>query len=97
MANGMFLAEQLNSKSHFMTHYEFLGLTDAQQAATLIKQGVRVARRTDKSYHYTLYQLDSFYVEGKVDVLTGRAKDIRSFTSTDLLLPYLDNLDLTGF
>lgn len=80
-----------------MTHYEFLSLTDAQQTEALTKDGVRVARRTDTRFHYTLYQLDAFYVEGKVDIITGRAKDIRSFTSTDLLLPYLDSLDITGF
>ena len=79
-----------------MTHYEFLALTDVQQHDALRRDGAMVARRSDKGYHYTLYQLHSFYVEGKVDLITGRAKDIRSFTSTDLLLPYVADLDLSG-
>ena len=79
-----------------MKHHEFLALTELQQVDALRTQGVKVARRTEKGYHFTLYQLHSFYVEGKVDLITGRTKDISSFTSTDQVLPYLKNLDLTG-
>jgi hypothetical protein len=57
-----------------------------------------VATRVTKTYLYTLYQIQGFYVELKFHrqypdrevVLT------RAFEDTNLLLPYLKHIDISG-
>ncbi|MDO9374556.1 MAG: hypothetical protein Q7T76_09065 [Ferruginibacter sp.] len=79
-----------------MTHYDFLALSESEKHDALLNHGVKVAKRHDEKHNYLLYQMFSFYVEGKIEIATGKAGDIRSFTSTEPLKHYINSIDLSG-
>lgn len=76
-----------------MTHIEFLTLSDTERYNVVIERGVRVAERIDGAYNYVLYQIASFYLEGKIDTSDGSVQSITSFSSTAPLEKYISQGD----
>lgn len=79
-----------------MTHHEFIQLCPGEQYQLMALQGIQVAQREDGINKYYLYQLDSFYVEGKFHCKPHRLAGIRSFSSTMNLDTYLDKVDISS-
>ncbi|MDQ6763269.1 MAG: hypothetical protein M3015_11660 [Bacteroidota bacterium] len=76
-----------------MTLYEFNQLNDPEKAEA-VWDGTLIGDRTDNIFNILLYQIDSFYVEVYYQKRRNIIKWIRSFSSTDQLLPYLEKMDL---
>jgi hypothetical protein len=76
-----------------MTIFDFLALSKEQQLQA-IDVGIYLAKREDEEYEIKLYQLGSFYIE------SFHHKELivfpmhRPFSSTELLLPYLDEITI---
>lgn len=76
-----------------MTLSEFEQMDEAAQMEA-VWGGAFVAIRTDSENEILLYQVDSFYVEVYYNGEYNRIKKFRSFSSTDELIPYLEQIDL---
>lgn len=74
--------------------YEFNSLSENEKQKVLLSEGTEVSRKVEGDNEFILYQIDSFYVEGKYH-LESVLKECKSFSSTDLLGPYLENIDIT--
>lgn len=79
-----------------MTHKNFLFLKDEEQYKAVLTFGVKIAEHYEEGYTYILYQLDGFYVEGKVDS-SGEVRGIVSFSSTEGLDKYVGKIDFKDF
>ena len=77
-----------------MTLSEFNALSGQEQAATLWDEGVHIAKRDDESVRYILYQLAAFYVEVWYDRYDNKILKFRTFSSTDALEPYLQQVNI---
>ena len=77
-----------------MTLSGFNVLTEREQAAILWDEGVYIASRDDESVRYILYHLDAFYVEVWYDQYDNKILKFRTFSSTDALEPYLQQVDI---
>ncbi|MDB5014563.1 MAG: hypothetical protein JWQ25_2765 [Daejeonella sp.] len=75
-----------------MTIPEFMNLTEVEKANTLWYQGTFMAGRVEKEITFQLYKMDDFFVEAIYDPTTETPSGFHPFTSTRLLLPYLDDL-----
>ena len=78
-----------------MTLYEFNALDRMEQAES-IWDGVFLGDRKDSEHRILLYQIDDFYVEVFYHIQYNTIRRFRSFSSTDQLDPYLNQIDLTG-
>lgn len=78
-----------------MTLYQFNALNDTNQAEA-IWEGTFLAHREVGVFRILLYQIDSFYVEVYYQKEKNVLSHFRSFTTTRLLQPYLDQIDLNG-
>ena len=76
-----------------MTLYEFNGLDEMEQAEA-VWDGVFVADREDEEHRILLYQVDSFYVEVYFHKVFQVIRKYKSFSSTEQLQPYLNQIDL---
>ena len=77
-----------------MTFYQFKGLSPHTQFELLKKKGVIIADRINTAYRFFLYQMDSFYVELKMNIFDTKIEDIKCFFDTKFLEPYLKNINL---
>src|SRR5687767_1843556 len=57
--------------NEFMKHLDFLAMSDEEQYKVAMSRGVQVATCILGLYKYVLFQIGSFYLEGKVDRNTG--------------------------
>ncbi len=55
---------------------------------------VKIAERNDETFHYNLYQIDKFYVGEQIHIEWNVRRGFKSFITTELLQPYLDNMNL---
>ena len=78
-----------------MTLYEFNSLDEMEQAEA-VWDGVLIGDRKDSEHRILLYQIDAFYVEAYYHIEYNVLRRFRSFSSTDQLDPYLNQIDLTG-
>jgi len=78
-----------------MTLYQFKLLDETEQIMTIYDKGVYLADRVEGDYIFTLYQIDSFYVEEHWTASNVRRAFI-SFISHEKLNPYLDNIDISS-
>jgi hypothetical protein len=75
-----------------MTFARFIqSSTESQDQA--IQKAVVIATRVDPPFHFTLLQLDSFYIELKHDDNSHKTS-LNAFENPDQLDPYLDNIAL---
>jgi hypothetical protein len=69
-------------------------LEEAEQL-TVLKDYEIIAWLEDKRCKYYLYQINNFYVE--VKTVNGKYHlGIKTFATTTLLKPYLEQIDITG-
>jgi hypothetical protein len=66
------------------------------KAKLLVKNGVFLAKRRQDDQEILLFQLGCFYVEMFYGLEEEEIGYIRVFESTDLLQPYLDNIDISA-
>lgn len=78
-----------------MTLYQFKSLSKDQQTELLWIEGDFVADRQEDACCILLYQLYSFYVEIMYDNNVNQFQIYRSFSSTDQLVQYLEEIDIT--
>ncbi len=78
-----------------MTLYQFLALDEMEQAEA-IWEGVHIAEREDEEHRILLYQIDSFYVEVFYHKEYNIIRRFRSFSSVNLLEPYLSRINQKG-
>lgn len=78
-----------------MTIYEFKALSGFEQAEA-VWNGTLLTHREDGFFRILLYQVDAFYVEVYYHKEENVLLRLRSFTTTRLLEPYLEQIDLKG-
>lgn len=77
-----------------MTLYDFQLLPEHEQIETLYQQGVFIGKRKEAFSIILLYQLESFYVEVYYRKYRSYVKKLYCFDSTELLDPYLEQIDV---
>jgi hypothetical protein len=75
-----------------MTLYEFIALTDGEQA-NAVWNGTFLDIRTDRNCKVLLYDLGNFYVEVTYSPSIKEITRLRPFKTTALLQPYLDQME----
>jgi hypothetical protein len=80
-----------------MTHQEYKALRQDEQTSLLCKAGVSIAERKVGPYLIVLFQVDGFYVEVFYDKHSYQMLKLMSFYNTNLLEPYLSEIDISGF
>ena len=80
-----------------MTLYEFNALSEDEKAAVLWSKGDFVTERKENNFNILLYQVQSFYVEVFYSGNENKISRLRSFSSTEQLEPYLNNIDISGY
>jgi len=78
----------------FMTMYDFQLLPEQQQVELLYHSGVYIGKRREGISIILLYQLESFYVEVVYRKYRSHVKRLHCFDSTELLDPYLEQIDV---
>ena len=76
---------------------EFIDLPQDVQFEVLHKHGVYVGKRKQEEKTIVLFQLHGFYVEVFYKQYRKIIENISTSTSTDILLPYLDQISIKGF
>lgn len=71
---------------------EFNLLTEDQKISVLWRRAKIVAERKLNNYNVFLYQVDSFYIEVWYSFNLMNIHNIRSFTDTAELQPYLERI-----
>ena len=74
---------------------EFCSLSQKNQQEVLHEFAVCVGERNFSKYKILLYQVSSFYVEMKYDKRKRVNEEFVPFDSTDLLMPYLQDIDIS--
>jgi hypothetical protein len=74
-----------------LTLYDFNGLTD-EEKANAIWGGTFLADRFENELTIQLYAVGSFYVEVFYDPAENKVVSFRSFTTKNLLVPYLSRI-----
>lgn len=77
-----------------MTLNQFNSLTEDEKTAMVWSASEYIGNRTEDNYRALLYQLYSFYVELYYNGEDNKICKVRSFSSTDQLEPYLNNIDI---
>lgn len=77
-----------------MKMHDFQLLPEQDQIDILYQYGVYVGKRKEAFSVILLYQLESFYVEVFYRKYRSHVKRLHCFESTDLLDPYLEQIDV---
>ena len=77
-----------------MTLYQFNALDEMEQAEA-VWSGTHIGDRIDGEHNILLYQIDGFYVEVYYHQMYNVIRKFRSFSSTDQLEPYFDQIDIS--
>lgn len=77
-----------------MTLYQFKALDEEEQLEIVFSKSVQVAEREEGESSFVLYQLNSFYIELHLNNDSMKTR-IRTFSNTDLLAPYLRDLNIS--
>lgn len=72
----------------------FSQLSESNQTEIIWERGAYLDRRTEGFYAILLFQVDSFYTEVWYHAHFNVIIRIETFTGTDRLDPYLENIDL---
>ena len=79
-----------------MTNQHFNTLSKQDQQNHLLKDGIFLVEREDGPFRIMLYQMDSFYVEVYFFNLYNKVAFLQSFSDTEALQPYLEQLDVAS-
>lgn len=74
--------------------YDYKTLHPDTQLEIVIERGVLLLDRNDDNACYLLYQVDGFYAEVKLELHHHEISGLKSFSSTDMLDPYLKHIDI---
>ncbi|MBA2329319.1 MAG: hypothetical protein M3413_07070 [Bacteroidota bacterium] len=77
-----------------MKMLNFQVMDENKKINILYRQGIYIGKRKFLNFCTVLYQLDSFYVELYYKKYRTYIDKIRVFESTELLEPYLDQIDV---
>ena len=77
-----------------MKMHDFQLLPEQDQIDILYQYGVYVGKRKEAFSVILLYQFESFYVEVFYRKYRSHVKRLHCFESTDLLDPYLEQIDV---
>ena len=77
-----------------MRLYDFSVMCKEIQTRILYKDGVYIGKRKDGSNIIVLYQLAGFYVEISYSKYRCIIADLKCFTSTRKLAPFLQNINI---
>jgi hypothetical protein len=77
-----------------MTPYNLGHLDEMEQADVIWEQGVLIGERKDEFYKILLFQVDAFYAEIYYHSHFNVIIKIVSFSDTNRLDPYLQNISL---
>lgn len=78
-----------------MTREAFNQLPKAEQRYQLLTQGTFLDERQTSRHDVMLYELHQFYAEAYFVQNTNKLSFFRSFTGTEGLEPYLQQMDIT--
>jgi len=78
-----------------MTLFDFKLLSEREQLDLLQKEGAYIGKRKEDEHSILLFQLEGFYVEIVYQKHRSYIQQMRSFTSTVPLEPYLNQIDIT--
>ncbi len=78
-----------------MTLQEFRAADPSQQFALISDQGTRLCSKDFSEFSVILYQVEGFYAEVFYEKQTGCLQILRVFSSTLLLDPYLEQIDIS--
>jgi hypothetical protein len=79
-----------------MTDRIYITTTEIERARALWEKGVLLAERTEGYHKMMLYQLHDIYLEVTWHTHFNVALKVTSFSDTELLEPYLNNISLEG-
>lgn len=77
-----------------MTDRLYTSNKEIERARALWEKGVLLAERTDGYHHLKLYQLHNVYLEVTWHTHFNIVTRVSSFSDTDRLAPYLENISL---
>ena len=77
-----------------ITLYEFNSLNDNEKYEAIMEYATYVADRIEDQYKILLYQFENFYVELFYNSQDNVIVRFRSFTTQELLRPYLNQIEL---
>ena len=78
-----------------MSENQFNRLSEDEQSDVISKKGVLISVRKTDEHRVLLYQIQGFYAEVFYHP-TNNAIKIKSFSSTENLQPYLNQISLNG-
>ena len=78
-----------------MTEDQFRRLSEDSQSNIIYERGVLISVRTTEEHKVLLYQIEGFYAEVYYHP-TQNFINIKSFTNTEELQPYLKQINLEG-
>jgi hypothetical protein len=73
---------------------EFIALPEDHKRATVLTQGVAIAKRLHDDQLVFLYQLSEYYVETYCCCKSKEILEYRVFQNTKQLAPYLDEIQI---
>ena len=79
-----------------MTLYEFKLLGEEEQPQGVWDLGEHLATRMTGAYKILLWQIGDLYIELFYNYVDSKIEKIRTFRTTELLTPYLDQIDITA-
>ncbi|GAC1419534.1 MAG: hypothetical protein NVS1B13_21300 [Flavisolibacter sp.] len=79
-----------------MKMLEFKIMDQSDQINLLYKEGTYIGKRKKNNQDLVLYQLDSFYIEITYIEYRRFIQKIRCFSSTSLIDPYLEQINLAS-
>jgi hypothetical protein len=80
-----------------MTDRIYTSTTDIERARALWEKGVLLAERTEGFYTLKLYQLHDIYVEVTWHTHFNVTLKVTTFSDTERLEPYLEQISLESF
>ena len=76
-----------------MTPGQFKLMDDMEQIKAIALQGKKLSEREDALFYYNLYQIESFYIEEKIEKRTSNSFSSPSHFSTNVeITPYLQKI-----
>lgn len=73
----------------------FSKMNIGRQAHYTWRHGEHLAKVESPRFDYDLYSLHRFFVEIVYNIELGQVERIKGFTSSENLMPYVENLDLS--
>jgi len=73
---------------------DFIVLNEDEKKATVLHQGVLIAKRSGPDVMVFLFQLGSYYVEAYCNPENKAIEEYRMFDNIDVLQPYLEAIPL---